>query len=109
MARTGLVGRNLEKGEYFPNNTNHNNVFPYLGSEFKASPAWKRRKIQHTLKQLELYKSSVDGLWGVNTYKAILAYQIIFNQQIDVSTKGAAISLLYKIYDHRRWDKAYPF
>jgi S1-C subfamily serine protease len=102
--RSGFVGRNLGAGEYFPNNKNHNNVFPYLGSEFKASPAWWRRVIQKNLKRLELYNSSVDGLWGVNTYKAILAYQIIFNRQIDVSTKGAAISLLDKIYRHKRFD-----
>ena len=46
-----------------------------LKSYFKDQPLLKRKQIQYALKELGVYSSSVDGLWGNGTAKAVGNYQ----------------------------------
>ena len=47
---------------------------PNLKNYFERRPISDRKQIQSTLKALGLYFGSIDGIWGPNTQKAILAY-----------------------------------
>jgi len=45
-----------------------------LKNSFERRPISGRKQIQSALKTLRLYFGSIDGIWGPNTQKAILAY-----------------------------------
>ena len=104
VADNGLVGRNLAAGEYYPNNKNYNNTLPEIRSRFLASSDWRRKEIQRNLKRLELYNSSVDGLWGRNTFNAIIGYNAIFKQSLQVGSNYKADELLNAISSHNRFN-----
>lgn len=104
VSENGLVGRNMETGEYYPENKNYNNTLPEIRSSFLAQPNWKKKVIQRNLQKLELYGSKVDGLWGRNTYIAILAYNALFKQTLAVSNRGSAGSLLTTISLHTKFN-----
>ena len=104
VAKNGLVGRNLEVGEYYPSNKNYNNTLSDIRFSFLAQPDWKRRSIQRTLSSLNLYNSSIDGLWGRNTFIGIIGYRSVFQQSLNVSNRYAANRLLNAINSHNRFD-----
>ena len=104
VSDNGLVGRNLSEGEYYPSNKTYNNTFPEIRSMFLQEPEWRRKAIQRNLKRLELYKSQVDGLWGRNTFNAIIGYNAVFKQSLKVGSNLRARSLLAAIKSHNRFD-----
>ena len=48
-----------------------------LKVSFKAQPLLKRKQLQYALKELGLYSSSIDGVFGHNTAKALSSFQRI--------------------------------
>ena len=104
VAASGHVGRNLAAGEYFPDNKTYNNTLSDIRRSFVALSNWKRRSVQTKLKQLGLYRSSVDGLWGRNTYNGILGYNAVFRQSLSVPNRYSADTLLNAIHTHSRFD-----
>ena len=48
-----------------------------LKVSFKAQPLLKRKQLQYALKELGLYSSSIDGIFGRNTAKALSSFQRI--------------------------------
>ncbi|MDV3426773.1 MAG: spore cortex-lytic enzyme [Bacillota bacterium] len=60
--------------------TSANIIFPFLNSVGAATYAWGSRgtvvtEIQRKLKAWGYYKSSVDGIYGYNTYRAVRYFQ----------------------------------
>jgi hypothetical protein len=106
VANNGLVGRNLDAGEYFPNNKNYNNTLPEIRAMFLGSPDWRRKAIQRNLKRLDLYNSTIDGLWGRNTFNAIIGYNAVFKQTLQVGNNYKADQLLNAISSHKRFNYA---
>lgn len=104
VSDNGLVGRNMAEGEYFPNNKNFNNTLPEIRAMFLGSPDWRRKTIQRNLKRLELYNSTIDGLWGRNTFNAIIGYNAVFKQTLLVGGNYKADQLLNAISSHNRFD-----
>ena len=104
VANNGLVGRNLAEGEYYPSNKNFNNTLPEIRSRFLSSSDWRRKAIQRNLKRLELYHSTVDGLWGRNTFNAIIGYNAVFKQSLLVGSNYNADQLLNAISSHTRFN-----
>ena len=106
VSDNGFVGRNIAVGEYFPNNKNYNNTLPEIRARFLASSDWRRKEIQRNLKRLELYNSTVDGLWGRNTFNAIIGYNAVFKQTLKVGSNYEADQLLNAISSHNRFNYA---
>jgi len=104
VANNGLVGRNIAAGEYFPNNKNYNNTLSEIRAMFLGTPDWRRRTIQRNLKRLELYNSTVDGLWGRNTFNAIVGYNAVFKQTLQIGSNYKADQLLNAISSHSKFD-----
>ena len=100
VSPAGHVGRNLKVGDYYPQGQDHNNFFPNLRINFVGMPKWKRKLAQKILQDLGLYNAAVDGLWGRNTFNAILGYNAIFEQSFAIGT-GYTSSLLNNIISHK--------
>lgn len=103
VSSSGLVGIGLEKNERFALNQNFNNTFPAIGISFGMLPLVNKKQLQQHLRRLALYNSSVDGIWGKNTYKAILAYNTIFMKRIGVQSVDEAIRLQTAILGHDKF------
>jgi S1-C subfamily serine protease len=104
VSQEGFVGRNMKEGEYYPTQQNYNNTLPEIRQMFLGQPEWRRKRIQSNLKRLELYNSTVDGLWGRNTFNAIIGYNAVFQQSLYLRGRWAADQLLNKISNHSRFD-----
>lgn len=104
VSPNGLVGRNMKEGEYYPTNKNYNNTLPEIRAIFLGNPQWRRKAIQRNLKRLELYNSTIDGLWGRNTFNAIIGYNAVFEQSLYLGSRWAADQLLNKINNHGRFN-----
>ena len=104
VSRSGLVGRNLEANKPFPVNQNINNTFPAIRIAFEMLPPLNKKRLQRQLHRLALYNSKIDGIWGKNTYKAILTYNTIFKKRIGVHSVDAAIILQTQILSHERFN-----
>lgn len=63
-----------------------------------------REKIQRNLHRLQLYNSKVDGIWGVKTAQAIMAYNLIFRKSLGVTNEENGAVLLRSILMHSRFD-----
>ena len=102
LSKSGMVVQGGERSYSFEKN--YNNTFPALRGEFlKLDPA-SRKKLQKNLAKLELYNSRIDGLWGKNTFSALLAYNTIFKNAIGVYNKKQASELQRTILKHDRFN-----
>ena len=52
---------------------------------------------------MELYNSTVDGLWGRNTFNAIIGYNAVFKQTLQLGSNYEADQLLKAISSHNRF------
>ena len=104
VSRSGLVGRNLRPKKPFPANQNINNTFPAIRLAFEMLPPLNKKRLQQRLRRLALYNSNIDGIWGKNTYKAILTYNTIFKKRIGVHSVDSAIILQTEILGHSKFD-----
>ncbi|WP_292295073.1 trypsin-like peptidase domain-containing protein, partial [Marivita sp.] len=74
--------------------TNIHNVAPALKSAFVNLSDQRRKAVQQRLKISGLYESTIDGLWGRNTFAAILSYAAMNFEDIDVRTSTSASEIL---------------
>jgi hypothetical protein len=51
-----------------------NKTFSYLQDAFKLLPIYEKKKLQRILKDQKYYSSTIDGIFGRQTWKAIVAY-----------------------------------
>ena len=58
-----------------------------LKAEFKKTSLSARTKVQENLKKLGLYKSSIDGLYGQGTERALKAYNSKYFNEYDILKK----------------------
>lgn len=100
----GYVGRNLKVGEYYPTDKDYNNTQPEIRETFLELPDWQRKLLQTKLKRLELYNSTIDGLWGRHTFNAIIGYNAVFEQSLYLGSRWAAEKLLIKISNHSQYN-----
>jgi hypothetical protein len=66
--------QNWSRGQNLESNSDINNVFPYLTQMFQALPREKRLLVQRSLSRKGLYSSTIDGVWGRNTFIGIARF-----------------------------------
>lgn len=86
-----------------PQITNVTNVFPSVYKEFTNLKRAEKLELQNILQKLELYRSTIDATFGSDTYIAIFAYNILFNQRIEISTDNEARQLFEQIRNHKKF------
>lgn len=79
--------------------TSANIIFPFLNSVGAATYAWGSRgtvvsEIQRRLKAWGYYKSSVDGIYGYNTYKAVRYFQSKNGLKVDGAAGDRTLAAL---------------
>lgn len=79
--------------------TSANIIFPFLNSVGAATYAWGSRgtvvsEIQRRLKAWGYYKSSVDGVYGYNTYKAVRYFQSKNGLKVDGAAGDRTLAAL---------------
>lgn len=79
--------------------TSANIIFPFLNSVGAATYAWGSRgtvvsEIQRKLKAWGYYKSSVDGIYGYNTYKAVRYFQSKNGLKVDGAAGDRTLAAL---------------
>lgn len=102
MSRAGMVVQGGERSYSYDNN--YNTTFPAIRAEFLKLGPHSRKKLQSNLAKLELYQSNIDGLWGKNTFSAVLAYNTIFMNAIGVHSARQASELQGTILKHDRFN-----
>ena len=78
----------------FSNSTKLTKKITALKSAFILLPPEKRKNIQIILKKLDLYKSSIDGLYGKGTAAALTAYNKQNNNDSDLTKRDNASKLM---------------
>ena len=73
------------------------NVNQYLLKEFKSLSSEDRILIQSELKEKGYYKSSLDGLYGPGTQKALVAFRKAEFPELGLLKNGSAEELLLKM------------
>ena len=72
-----------------------------LKAEFKKTSLSARTKVQENLKKLGLYKSSIDGLYGQGTERALKAYNSKYFNGSDLAGVENVSSLLIAVISHK--------
>lgn len=67
-----------------------------LKKSFEAQTPLRKKQIQHALKKLGVYSSTVDGLWGKNTSNAFTNY-IKINSEEATNAEALFASILSKV------------
>ena len=81
-----------DKFQYAQKRPSNNTQYFLLKNEFKNLPLLERKWIQSVLKAQRLYFGSIDGIWGPNTQKAILAYAD--SKMLSVSNASMLLELI---------------
>lgn len=71
-----------------------------LRSAIKVLDRSEVRLIQSKLRDLDLYRSSIDGVYGSQTAKALNAYNNIYLGGLDLSKKQAIVRLIAEVVMH---------
>lgn len=67
-------------------------------SNFTSQPRLRRQQLQYALKELDLYSSSIDGVWGNGTRSALLRF-VEENQVYDSETESVFEQILALVDD----------
>lgn len=71
-----------------------NNVAPILKSAFASISSQNRKKIQQNLKEKNYYGSTIDGIWGRNTFVALASFSVLELKTLDFQSNASADRLL---------------
>lgn len=66
--------QNWPRGQNLESNSDINNVFPHLTRIFQTLPRERRLLVQRSLSRKGLYSSTIDGVWGRNTFIGIARF-----------------------------------
>ena len=60
------------------------NASDRLAQDFKSLSKGDRKSVQYALKELGLYSGTIDGLWGVNSKKALADYDLAHGTDLSI-------------------------
>ena len=60
------------------------NASDRLAQDFKRLSKGDRKSVQYALKELGLYSGTIDGLWGVNSKKALADYDLVHGTDLSI-------------------------
>ena len=63
---------------------NQINASDKLAEDFKKLSKGDRKIVQYALKELGLYGGTIDGLWGVNSKKALVNYDLVHGTNLSI-------------------------
>lgn len=72
-------------------------LVPDLAIEFKKLEASKREEVQEKLKNFGFYNGSIDGVWGKNTLKSLLAFSAYERDTLNVMGSSNAKKAIEEI------------
>ena len=82
---------------------NNKVLFGKIWKQWNSLKLSDRKKIQSKLAIHDLYRSKIDGVWGSRTLAGILAFNLIFDNELKPSSDISARLLLQGIINSKRF------
>ena len=84
-------------------NKNNKVLFGKIWKQWNSLTFSDRKKLQSKLAIHDLYRSKIDGVWGPRTLAGILAFNLIFDNELKPSNAISARLLLQSIINSKRY------